>query len=97
MRVFVQGAVWELTVDGLTERDVAYNSSHLALESAMDHIFEHDRCGQETNRWLTAPKPSRNHMLYTDIWYVDTIEGNRVIHWHVIQIRRITVLSKPKF
>lgn len=93
MRFKIKGCVWLLAIDGEMQWDKLYTSSLPALESAMDTIFENNLCGQETNRWLTAPKALPDILPNVYSWKVCTIEDERIAEMNVIQLRRITVVG----
>lgn len=91
MKLRIKEPVYEVKVDGVVRYHEMYETSQLALESAMDDIFE----TIPNNRWLTKPVLLSIPVENIDYWRVFVMRDvDDIVRSHTIAIRRIPVLTR---
>lgn len=91
MKYRIKEHVYEVTVDGVVRYPDIYETSQLALESAMNDIFE----TMPNSMWLTKPVLWDIAIENIDHWRVSVMRGtDDVVRTHTIAIHRMPVLTR---
>lgn len=91
MKFRVEGNVYELSIGNVLKRHEFYDDLNLALESAMDDIFESE-VGE--GMWLTKPLPLNLPIYNVYYWQVQVRSSKGIVKQHTIKIRRSALLSR---
>lgn len=92
MKLRVKERVYELSIDTmLLKKHEFYDDATLALESAMDAIFEEEI---RDGRWLTKPVPLLYPIANINYWRVRVMSSKGIVYEHTITICKHTVLSR---
>lgn len=93
MKLEIKKHVYEMEIDGVAKRHELYETGQLALESAMDDIFEMEVCSDEM--WLTKPVLLSLPIENIDYWRVWVMKGyDKMVRNRTIAIRKTPVLTR---
>lgn len=92
MKLQIKEYVYELSIDEVLKQLEFYDNARLALESAMDDIFEGEiAC---TELWLSKPVLLHIPIDNIDYWRVWVLSGEGIVREHTIKIRKLVVLTR---
>ena len=94
MKLQIKEYVYELSIGNVLKRHEFYDDSRLALESAMDDIFEGEIVGTEL--WLSKPVLLNIPIENIYYWRVFVMRGKEIVREHTIKIRRSVLLSRGR-
>lgn len=91
MKLRVERNVYELSIDGVLKQHEFYDDATLALESAMDDIFEGEI---SKGMWLTKPVLLNIPISNIYYWRVSIMRSKEIVNKHTIEVRRSVILGK---